>query len=625
MAARRRIGLVHPAVDVHDLGLASLAALLASCGLSAARAGREACEAALRPEEPGNGRILRAWIEGEGLDSIGFSYRLDPRDGLRLFASFHAFLEAAGLLARRGGRVSALYFAGLPEACDLVAERFPEVALFRGDESPLECLDLLGLPRSLLPAEEAAGAAYDEDRLAFGRELVRAGEYRSVAPVDRSSSPRFGRRGDGLAARVAHGRERGLPPLMRAHLGPYLPDRREAVALFEDWARRLGRGGLLDVLSIGSSQLSQSRFGDDWEGLADGGGVPIATPEEYGRIWEAARPMLVRTYAGTRGVPELARMYEERIDIAWHALSLWWFCQIDGRGPNSVMQNLLEHARAMSYIASTGKPLEPNVPHHFAFRGADDATYVASGYVAARFAKEMGIRSLVLQVMLNTPRGTWGVQDLAKARALLGLVRGLEGPGFEVYLQPRAGLDYFSRDEERAKSQLAASTALMDDIESADESSPQVIHVVSWCEARGLADPEAAEESIRITRRALDRYRALRRSGQVPDMGADPEVLERTELLAAEAKALVSAIEASIERPYTPEGLYRILASGFFAVPRLSALREEFAEATRWSTATLRGATRTVDGTGAPVPVAERARAAAETARRRFGEARHGS
>jgi len=612
----RRFGLLRPAVDAHTLGLSAFASLLRDCGVAVVEADEEAREAALHPETPASGRLLASWIKHNGLDSLGFSYRLDPEDGLRYFAALVAFLDAAALRSGSGGPLSRLYFAGLPRACELVRERFPWIdGTFGGDESPAECLDLLGLPRASLPPALAAGAAYDEARLAFGRELVASGEYRAVGPVDRSGSPRFGLRGDSLASRVAYGEARGLPPLMRAHVGPYLPDRREAVELFMDWARRLARGGLLDVLSIGSSQLSQSRFGEDWTGLPDGGGVPIATAEEFGRAWEAARPMLVRTYAGSKDVPALARMYEERLDMAWHAFSLWWFCEIDGRGPNSVMRNLLEHEEALRYVASTGKPFEPNVPHHFAFRGADDASYVASGYVAARAAKEAGIRRLVLQVMLNTPRSTSGVQDLAKARALLALVRSLEGPDFKAYLQPRAGLGYFSPDADKAKAQLAASTALMDDIEPGDARSPQVIHVVGHSEARGLADPDVVEESVRITRYALSEYRVRRARGLVPDMGADHEAAARTEALVAEARELVAAIESSVSRPWTAAGLYEILASGFFPVPGLAYRREEFPEAVRRQTASLGGATVEVDEAGRPVPVAERALEAAEVAR----------
>ncbi|KKL05141.1 hypothetical protein LCGC14_2609010, partial [marine sediment metagenome] len=286
---------------------------------------------------------------------------------------------------------------------------------------------------------------------------------------------------------------------MRAHAGPYQPDRRQAVKLFESWCGQLAQVGVLDVLSIGTSQLTQASFGEDWSGRPNGGGVPINSPDEYERIGQVARPMLVRTYAGTRGIPALAAMHEETMNIAWHALSLWWFSRIDGRGPNSVLENLQEHFEALRLIASTGKPYEPNVSHQFAFRGADDVTYVVSAVLAARAAKRLGIRDLILQIMLNDPKYTWGVHDLAKARATLSLVRELEDSNFRVYLQTRAGLDYLSHHPGKAKSQLAAVTALMDDIEPDNPRSPDILHVVSYSEGSDLATPEIINDSVRIT------------------------------------------------------------------------------------------------------------------------------
>jgi hypothetical protein len=613
-----RLGLVHPAIDAHTLGISSIEQVLSECGIAVVAADAAVNEAVATAADPASARAIRDWISGNRITALGFSYRLDPDDALRHFASFMATLSAVRAFAEDGGSVRAVFFAGLPDACDRVETDFPRIAgVFRGDESPAETLDLMGIPRSFLSSRSAEGVAYDEGRLSFGRDLVARGDYLGVGPVDRSGSPRFGKRGDSLAARVEHGTAHGLPPLMRAHAGPYLPNRKEAVSLFLDWTRSLARSGLLDVLSIGTSQLSQSEFGRDWEGLDDGGGVPLATADEFSEVWRAARPMLVRSYAGTRKVPEMARMLERTIDISWHALSLWWFCRLDGRGPNTVLENLREHAETLRYIALTGKSFEPNVPHHFAFRGGDDLTYVLSGLVAAKAAKAAGVRSLVLQIMLNTPKYTWGINDLAKARALRRLVRELEDRDFRVYLQPRGGLDYFSRDRDKAKAQLAAVTALMDDIEPRDRSSPQVIHVVSYSEGYALADPGVIDESIRITRFALERYRALKKAGEISDMTSNLAVVSRTSSLVRDAKAAVEAIESAIPDPYSPEGLYEIMKAGFFATPYLYECRDEFPEAARWKTRCVNGAIEAVDDKGEPIDAALRIEAATEAARKR--------
>ncbi|MCX7024786.1 MAG: cobalamin-binding protein [Spirochaetes bacterium] len=611
-----RVGLIGPSLDAHTLGIGSVARLLADCGVRVVEAGTEERDAASAPWAPGNGRALAAWIRANRITVLGFSYRLDPADGVRLFGAFLDALRGSLSLAADGGTVRALLFAGLPETCALVAERFPLVSgIFSGEETPAETLAAFGIPSAAVSADAAAGVAYDEARMSFGRDLVARGDWLGVRSVDRSGAPRFGLRGDGIVGRIVHGRSLALPPLIRAHVGPYLPDRREAVRLFLSWTRQLARGGLLDVLSIGISQLSQSAFGEDHEGMLDGGGVPINSPGEYSDVWSAARPMLVRTYAGTKDVGRLARMYEERIDIAWHAFSFWWFCETDGRGPNGVLENLGEHLGALRFVAASGKPFEPNVPHHFAFRGADDATYVVSGFLAAKAAKLAGVRFLVLQVMLNTPRSTWGVQDLAKARALLSLARELEDGGFRVFLQPRGGLDYFSADEAKAKAQLAAVTALMDDIEPENGASPDIIHVVSHSEGRGLADPPVIEESVRITRHALVQWRKVRASGYAVDLARDAEVEARTSALLSEARTLVAAFESSVPDPYSARGLYDALAFGFLAAPWLLGCRGEFPAATAWRTGLSGGAVRVVDAEGRPVPASERAAVCAERAR----------
>jgi len=595
-AARRErdvFGLVKPALDVHTLGMMAVAQLLQECGLRVVVAGDQVNEAVGRPE--GDLEVLEQWVREQGITRLGFSYRLDPQQGAALFGRLVHKLERRRLLAEGGGPVLGLCFAGLPEACALVeAEHGERVETFRGDESAGETLHKLGVEWALRPAEMSAGIAYDEARLAFAGELLRAGQHLAVRPVDRSDCPGYGTRQDGVVARLRHGRERRLPPLMRAHMGPYLPDREEAVRLFLAWTRQLAAGGLVDVLSIGSSQLTQSHFGEPWGDRPNGGGVPLNSAQELQAAWEAARPMLVRIYAGTRHLPQLARLYERTINIAWHTLSLWWFCQLDGRGPYSVRENLAQHLATLRVAAACGKPCEPNVSHHFAFRGADDVTYVVSAVLAARVIKAAGVRHLVLQNMLNTPKGTWGVQDLAKSRAMLALVRELEDERFEVMLQPRAGLDYLSPDLEKAKVQLAAVSALMDDIEPQDETSPPLVHVVSYSEGQRLADPPTINESVQITRAAIACYRRLRRRGEVDDMSRHPETERRTGELLAQARQVLAAIAASIPQPYTAEGLCQVLAGGFLPVPYLWACREEFSQAVRWRTQLVQGSVKLV-------------------------------
>jgi hypothetical protein len=152
----------------------------------------------------------------------------------------------------------------------------------------------------------------------------------------------------------------------------------------------------------------------------------------------------------------------------------------------------------------------------------------------------------------------------------------------------------------------------MDDIEPHDPASPQIIHVVGYSEGYALADPDVVDESIRITRHALSEYRRLRAAGEVDDLSSNALVLERTSGLIRDARLAIEAIEARLPDPYSPEGLYAILASGFLAAPLLTACRGEFPAALRWRTRVIGGAVTAVDEDGRPVAAEDRIGEAAE-------------
>ena len=260
-----------------------------------------------------------------------------------------------------------------------------------------------------------------------------------------------------------------------------------------------------------------------------------------------------------------------------------------------VQTSLLHNAQS---DLPSGKPVEPNVPHHFAFRGADDITYIITGYLAAKACKKLSVRHMILQNMLNTPKYTIGVQDLAKGRTMLKLVRELEDDNFHVSLQSRAGLDYFAPDLEEAKVQLAAVTCLMDDLEPENENSPEIIHVVNYSEAVRLATPPIIKDSIRITLNALREYRLARAFGKVPNMKFDKEAQERYDSLYAEAKAAIELLEANIPNLYTPEGFYKVFVEGFLPVPYLMDQERKFPKARMWHTAIKNGGIRVIDDDG---------------------------
>lgn len=599
VALKDVFGFIKPLVDVHTMGVYTMANLLRDCGYRVYVSNDDVNEAVEHIHKINNYSLVKSWIVKNGITRLGFSYRLDPVEGCDYFLSLYHHLKDDNMFADNGGQLQQLFFAGLPDTCELVkGKTHGEILVFPGNESPIESLTMLHVPEGLMPAALNHNNPYDNMRLDFAKKLIESERYKLEQPLDHYGYKECGADNDTYVARLQYAKEKHALPIIRTHSGPYNPNRLEALKEYNSWCRELAKSRLLDVLSIGSSQLTQSNFGENWEGKPNGGGVPVNSETEYRTIKEEARPMLVRTYSGTKDVPGLAKIHERSLNISWHALSFWWFDELDGRGHNSLLDNLKEHFEAVRWIVTTGKPVEPNVPHHFAFRGADDITYIISGYLAAKACKKMGVKHLILQNMLNTPKYTTGVQDLAKGRTMLKLVRELEDDTFKVSLQSRAGLDYFAPDLEEAKIQLAAVTCLMDDLEPENDNSPEIVHVVNYSEAVRLATPPIIKDSIKITLCALHEYRMARAMGKIPNMKYDTEVIYREESLYNEAKEAIAMMEKAVPNLYTPEGFYKVFIEGFLPVPYLMDQKHKFPKATQWHTAIKNGGISVVDDDG---------------------------
>ena len=600
-------GFVKPRVDVHTMGIYTIANLLRDCGYKVILAKDDVNEAIEKLQKINNYSLFKQWLLSNKINRIGFSYRMDPHDGCDYFMTMYEHLKSDNMLVTQGGPIKEISFAGLPDTCKLIAGKTEgKILVFPGDETPIESLRMYHVPEAFLPSTLSNNNPYDKMRWDFAKELIESERWKLEPSQDHFGYKECGQDNDSYLARLEYARQKHALPIIRTHSGPYNPNRIDALNEYNSWCRDLAKSNLLDVLSIGSSQLTQSNFGEDWEGKPNGGGVPVNSEIEYQVIRENAKPMLVRTYSGTKDVPGLARIHERSLNISWHALSFWWFDELDGRGNNTLLDNLREHFEAVRYIVTTGKPVEPNVPHHFAFRGADDITYIVSGFLAAKAIKLMGARHMILQNMLNTPKYTWGVQDLAKGRCMIKLVRELEDDNFKVSLQTRGGLDYFAPDLEKAKIQLAAVTCMMDDLEPENDNSPEIIHVVNYSEAVRLATPPVIKDSIRITLSALHRYRFARKMGVVPNMLHDADVQNRYEALMYDARKAIQLLEENIPNLYSPEGFERVFKEGFLAVPYLMDQNHKFPKATMWKTAIKNGGISVVDDEGKIISTEDR-------------------
>ncbi|MGM0465107.1 MAG: cobalamin-binding protein [Acidobacteriota bacterium] len=605
---KRTYGFLKSGIDAHTLGISHIGQLLEDCGFKVFISNARVSSAVDKISNFHYFEVIKKWILQNYITHLGFSYRLDPGQGFNTFGKLVSLIQSDDQLSRTKNRkIQEIYFAGLPEACDLVKKEFGKrFTAFKGDETPIETLEKLDVPQALIPKSIQESSVYDQMRLEFGKKLIKDEKHKTIPKIPDYDYQDYGTKKDHLSKRMSAAHRQNQLPLTRVHVGPYLEDREKALALFSEWLKKLSKTKYLDIVSVGSSQLSQSHFGESWEGLSNGGGIPFNSELELQAIREDSSPMLARAYSGTKNVRQMAYILEKNLNMAWHALSFWWFNQIDGRGPLSVKQGLSEHLEALKFISDVTKPFEPNIPHHFAFRGADDITYVVSAYLAAKTAKKLGIKTLVLQNMLNTPKSTWGVRDLVKGRVLIKLVKTLEDKNFKVIYQPRAGLDYFSPDIEKAKAQLAAVTALMSDIEPEKQDSPPIIHVVSYSEALFLATPKVINESIRITKASLKNYPEYRRKNAVFDVISSPEIKDEAQELYEESKTMIDHMQKSIPNLYSSGGLYKVFKSGYFPVPYLWEGRDKFSKAVNWKTKLINGGIQVVQENGEKMPVEKR-------------------
>lgn len=597
-------GLIKPQVDAHTLGISSIASLLRESGYQVFLSQELVSKAVENLEVFENREILKNWLLNNNISSVGLSYRLDPKDGFVIFNSLMTFLKENKFFFNKQCRQ--VFFAGLPEACELVSNKFGnQVKTFPGDETPSESLSILEVPKVRMPKWLISQQEYDSDRYSYAQGFLSKTHAQQLVSLPKLPYRDYGGHNDTILKRVNCLESLNINlPLTRAHVGPYLENKTEALAEFSQWLNDLEQCGNLDIVSIGSSQLTQEKFGENWEGLPNGGGVPISNEQEFRQVKKSAGSMLVRSYSATDNVAEYAEMLEKTINNAWHALSFWWFNLSDGRGPLTVYETLIQHTNTLKIISHYQKPFEPNISHHFSFRGADDLSGIVATYLVVKLAKLYGVRSIVLQMMLNTPKIVSGVGDIAKFRVLLKLVKGLEDKSFKIIEQPRAGLSYFSPDIEKAQVQLSSVSMLMTDL--LYKKSPKIVHVVSYSEAIELANPEVINHSCQITRTSIKNYLKSPEASDIFSKTVHDEIIEQEAKLFIDATKIIIHMERNFKNLYTPEGLYNVYKVGYFPVPHLWSCRDEFKYAVNWNVGINNGQVVVMDKLGMPLKMEER-------------------
>jgi hypothetical protein len=352
-------------------------------------------------------------------------------------------------------------------------------------------------------------------------------------------------------------------PLLRHHFG--LPSLEETLTGIAD----IAESRAIDVISLGIDQDAQENFfhPERQDPRCRGaGGVPVRSAQDYRELFAASRVgnfPLVRTYSGTDDFIKLAELYVDTIDIAWCAIPLFWFNQMDGRGPWDLVGSIREHQNLMQWYGQRNIPVELNEPHHWGMRDAPDVIFVVSAFITAYNAKHFGVRDYIAQLMFNCPPGISDAMDLAKMLAVLDMISPLADQDFRIWRQTRTGLLSYPLDIDAARAQLVASIYLQMSIR------PHIVHIVGHTEADHAATASDIIEASKLARRAIDNALA----GQ-PDMREDPLVKERCDQLVEECKITIQCIRElatpDISDPLVdPETLSLAVQAGILDAPQL--------------------------------------------------------
>jgi methylmalonyl-CoA mutase cobalamin-binding subunit len=487
----------------------------------------------------------------EHADMVGVSYRLTPETGERLLAEF---AEAADDLHAAGVRFA---FGGTPP----VAKRARALGFFDhvfegGEPAETVLAYLKGQPPT------------DQSETDFPQRTIERIQWK--APL----------------------------PLLRHHFGlPTLEATREGI-------ERIAEARALDVISLGIDQDAQANFyhPERQDARRTGaGGVPVRSPEDYRMLYAASRRgnyPLLRTYSGTDDFIRLAEMYVDTINIAWCAIPLFWFNQMDGRGPWDLAGSIREHQSVMAWYGEHDIPVELNEPHHWGMRDAPDVVCVVSAYLSAYNARAFGVKDYIAQLMFNSPPGLTDRMDLAKMLAMLDMIRPLANGRFRIWRQTRTGLLSYPLNSDAARAHLATSIYLQMAVQ------PHIVHVVGYTEADHAATANDVIESCRLARQAIETgVRGL------PDMTIDVAIRARRKELVSEANVTLEAIRSlarpGVSAPLTdPQTLAQAVQTGILDAPQLK--NNPFARGEIISRITPRGACIAVKADDSPLSETER-------------------
>ena len=360
---------------------------------------------------------------------------------------------------------------------------------------------------------------------------------------------------DYLVERIKQVRELENRPIIRAHIGIAAETIDPTVEAIE----KLAEAEALEIVSLAPDQVSQELLAkfirgeeDPSKYLAGQGGAPIRTVEDLKRLKAATQRgnyPLTRIYTGTDELLELAKLWEEHLNMAFPAVPIFYYNQLDGRGPISIRDSFDEHYETIRWWAKQGKPVEINDPHQWGLRYASDDMQVADHVLCGVIAHKLGVKHYVMQMMFELPPEISAMDDLAKMRAAYELIEPLTRHfDFHIIKQTRSGLPSFPPNLNQAKGHLAFSiyTQLYLD--------PDILHVVTHSEAHHEATADDIIESCDIVKQVCWDFA----KGGVPDIWNEPKIQSRIRELKETSMYILlhAAILGGYKGEVTPENYW---------------------------------------------------------------------
>ncbi|KYC45838.1 MAG: B12 binding domain protein [Candidatus Methanofastidiosum methylothiophilum] len=415
---------------------------------------------------------------------VGLSYRLEPENSKILFEKLNKSIKENNIESR-------FFFGGTPAVCEVAKKSGIFEAVFRGIETEKDILD------KVLEREE------NNKAIEYSQNLY-----------DRIS--------------------KSYPfPLIRHHFG--LPSLEKTI----EGVREIAKSKTVDIISIGPDQIAQECFFNqenvckEFEG---GGGVPLRKKEDLMNIYESSRignfPLL-RCYAGTNDLLQWGSMLKETINNAWGAIPLFWYSELDGRSKRGLNIAISENQKTIKWHAENNVPVEINDSHQWALRKTTDPIEVASAYIAAYNARNLGVGYYIQQFMMNVPPEISPEMDIAKMLAKLELISELSNDSFKILRMIRTGLASLSVDEDIAKGELASSITIGMYLK------PHIVHVVGYSEAYNVATPNVIIESSKISRGVIKN--CLK---GLPGIEDNKRIIKRKEEILKDTKLILDTIKS---------------------------------------------------------------------------------